>query len=117
MKISRGAFLAFGLVIGFVAGAQFGPLTGHAQVLPSWGKDEILPVLCVKPGVVGFIPCEEASLHTWSKEQVVPLCPVKPGIGGFVPVDGTSIGNTWAKDKVRPFLLVRESLGRFVPKE
>jgi len=103
------------LCIGIFIGALFaGPL--FAQMLVSWDKEDVMPVVLVKPVIGGFAPTEGTAIgNTWSKDEVRPVCLLKPVIGGFAPREGTTVGNTWPKDEVRPMILVTPRMGRFVP--
>src|SRR3989442_13429723 len=103
------------LCAGFFLGAFFAaPL--WAQVLVSWSKEQIVPVVLVKPTIGGFAPVEGSSIgNTWPKDEVRPVALLKPVIGGFAPREGSSIGNTWPKDEIRPMILVKPQMGRFVP--
>lgn len=94
-----------------IAGFGLGAVVGV-----SWTKDEVVPVLLVKPHIGGFVPMEGSTIgNSWEKDAVRPVILVKPGIGSFVPVEGSSIGNNWPKDEVTPVMLVEPSIGTFVP--
>lgn len=70
-------------------------LTIGATAGINWTKSEVIPVVLVKPGILGFEPVEGSSIgNTWSKSEVKPVLLVKPGFGGFEPREGVSIGNT-----------------------
>jgi hypothetical protein len=82
----------------------------------SWKKNDVIPVVLVKPGIGGFEPIEEGSIgNTWRKSDVKPVLLVKPGIGGFEPREGSTIGNRWSKDELVPVMLVEPSIGGFIP--
>ncbi len=116
MKFSRLIPFVLGLVIGIVVGACFSSKRVAAQVLPSWGKSEVVAIIVVKPDIGGFSPVTGTSIgNIWGKDEVVPMCLVKPDIGGFSPIRGSSIGNMWSKDEVKPFISVKPYLGGFVP--
>jgi hypothetical protein len=103
--------LCIGVLIGSLIAAPV-----FAQVLVSWDKDDVVPVVLVKPVIGGFAPVEGSSIgNTWRKDEVRPVVLLKPAIGGFAPREGTSIGNIWSKDEVRPMILVKPQVGRFVP--
>ena len=109
-KRLRTSAIAVPLLIG-VCGLTMGAAIGLI-----WTKSEVIPVVIVKPGIVGFEPVEGSSIgNTWPKSQVKPVLLVRPGIGGFVPSEGISIGNTWRKEDVLPVMLVEPSTGGFVP--
>lgn len=89
---------------------------GGAAVGVTWNRDEIIPVVLVKPGIGGFEPSEGSSIdNTWTKSQVKPVLLVKPGIGGFEPREEISIGNTWRKSDVLPVMLVESGANGFIP--
>jgi hypothetical protein len=120
--------------ITFCAGVAAGALMAlplYAQVVVSWAKAEIVPMLAVQPDpLLGFVPVEGskganiASGNVWSKGQVVPVVIVQPDpVWGFIPVEdskGTNItmGQYWAKEQVKPIVFVRPSAGiDFIPAE
>lgn len=87
-----------------------------AAIGVSWAKSEVIPVVIVEPGIVGFKPVEGSSIgNTWPKSEVKAVLLLKPGIVGFEPREGTSIGNTWRKEDVLPVMLVEPSADGFVP--
>jgi hypothetical protein len=81
----------------------------------TWQKRDVLPMVIVKPGIVGFEPAGSDAMlaigNTWTKKEVVPVCIVEPSLGGFAPVRGSPIGNTWRKSEVKPIVLVVPALG------
>jgi hypothetical protein len=119
-EMKKREFLILLLVatFGIIIGRLTAPRAAHAQLGPSWRKEQVLPVAIVKPDIGGFSPIHGSSIgNTWRKDEVTPMCLVKPDIGGFTPTRGSSIGNTWRKDEVKPFILVEPSIGGFVPSE
>jgi hypothetical protein len=109
-QLSRRATL-IGLAIVVFASGALGVAVGY-----TWSKEEVLPVVLVKPGIGGFVPSEGSPIgNTWSKIDVRPMVIVKPGVGGFVPATGTSVGNTWNRTAVLPIVFVNPGLGGFVP--
>jgi len=110
----------------FLTGTLFGSLATfaisigsvNAQVVQSWRKSQVTPMLFVKPSFGVFVPGDESSIGlSWSKDQVLPVCLVKPFAGSFVPVDGTAIGNTWPKSDVKPVAFVEPSFGMFIARD
>ncbi len=116
----------------FCAGVAAGALMTlplYAQVLVSWTKAEIVPMLGVQPDtVMGFVPLEGsrsaniASGNAWSKGQVVPIVTVQPDpVWGFIPVEGSkstsiAMGQYWSKEQVKPVVFVKPSAGAsFIP--
>jgi len=94
-------------ITGFVLGATVPQL---------WKREEVTPVVLVKPGVGGFVPVEGNAIgNNWRKDEVKPVVLLKPGIGNFVPTDGNLIGNTWRKDEVTAVVIVEPGNGGFVP--
>lgn len=82
----------------------------------SWRKAEVIPVVLVKPGIVGFEPVEGSSIGiTWQKSEVKPVLLVKPGIVGFEPREGSTIGISWRREEVLPVMLVEPDIGGFGP--
>jgi hypothetical protein len=103
------------LCIGFFLGMLLA-LPLYAQALISWQKDEVVPVVIVKPDIGGFVPTDGATIgNSWRKDEVKPVCLLRPVIGGFAPRQGSAIGNTWRKDEVKAMILVVPQMGRFVP--
>jgi hypothetical protein len=82
-----------------------------------WKKNEVTPVVLVKPSSIGgFAPVEGGSTgNTWSKDEVRPVVLVKLGIGGFVPIDDSSVGNTWSNEEVTAVVIVEPNARGFVP--
>lgn len=108
LNIGTIVFILFGL-FGFVAGAS---------VTNFWIKSEVVPVVLVKPGVLGFEPTEGSSIgNNWSKSKVTPVVLVKPWFAGFEPHEGSSFGNSWSKSNVTPVMLVEPSKSGFIPKQ
>ncbi len=88
----------------------------YAVVLTVWQKSQVVPVVLVKPDIIGFSPIEGLSLTaSWSKSDVVPVCIVEPDISGFSPIEGSSLMNSWNRSEVLPFVLVRSSVQGFEP--
>lgn len=109
-QLSRGAVLA-GLAIVVFASGAFGVAVGYI-----WSKEDVLPVVLVKPGIGGFVPAEGSSIgNMWRKNEVRPMVIVKPGVGGFIPTAGTSVGNTWNRTAVLPIVFVKPGSGGFIP--
>lgn len=82
----------------------------------SWSKSDVIPVVLVKPGIVGFVPIQGSSIgNTWTKDEVKAVVLVTPGIVGFKPTEGSSIGNVWLKDQTVPVMLVEPSATGFAP--
>lgn len=119
MKIRQIAALLLVLVIGVIVGRWSSGRPVFAQLLHSWSKSQVLPVVIVKPDIGGFSPVHGTSIgNIWPKDDVIPMCVVKPDIGGFTPTRGSSIGNVWRKDEVKPFVLVEPAYGgMWVPSE
>ena len=118
--------------VAFCAGVAAGALLAlplYAQVMVSWKKAEVLPMLAVQPDpAMGFVPVEGSkggnivSGNTWSKEQVVPFVMVQlDPVWGFIPVEGSkatsiAMGQYWAKEQVKPIVFVKPSAGTdFIP--
>ncbi len=116
MKSAQLVFVA-GMLVGSLSSTLIEVGMVSAQTLQSWSKDEVTPMILVKPSGFGtFVPDGENSLGlSWTKSQVVPTVLVKPYIGAFVPSEGNSIGNIWTKEDVKPVLFVEPSFGAFVP--
>jgi len=118
--------------VAFCAGVAAGVLLAlplYAQVMVSWKKAEVVPMLAVQPDpAMGFVPVEGskvgniASANAWSKGQVVPFVMVQPDpVWGFIPVEGNkaasiAMGEYWGKEQVKPIVFVRPSAGTdFIP--
>jgi hypothetical protein len=115
--VKRTALLVgLGLLIGILATTIVNKGSVNAQVIQSWSKDKVTPILFVKPGYGSFVPVDGNQIGiSWTKDQVVPICLVKPSIAGFEPVEGTGIGNTWSKNEIKPVVYVQPYLEVFIP--
>lgn len=47
---------------------------------------------------------------TWSKPEVLPVILVKPGLMGFEPIEGNALLNPWNKSEVKPVILVKPDI-------
>jgi hypothetical protein len=109
-SISR---ICLGFALGVLVTMLFGNTSVRAQIAQSWSKDKVMPIIFVKPGIVGFVPEQGNAIGvSWTKDEVMPVLLVKPYLmGEFVPLEGSSIGNTWLQDQVRPVVFVEPGLG------
>jgi hypothetical protein len=104
-----------GALVGAIASFAISSLTVSAQAVQSWSKNQVTPIIFVKPSFGAFVPSDGATIGlTWQKDEVLPVALVKPAIGGFAPVDGMAIGNTWPKENVKPVVFVTPYSGMFV---
>jgi hypothetical protein len=114
---SKKTFTLQALLLAILASVVFtAPVTATIGLI--WQKQQVLPVVFVKPSIAGFVPVNGNQIgNVWSKDDVVPMCLVKPSLAGFVPVEGDSISNVWGFNQVKPFVEVGPTLGGFTTKD
>ena len=114
MKCAGVLFLT-GALVGALAAFAIATHTVRAQAVQSWSKNQVTPIIFVKPSFGAFVPTDGTTIGlNWQKDEVLPVVLVKPAIGGFAPVDGMAIGNTWPKEGVKPVVFVTPYSGMFV---
>jgi hypothetical protein len=88
-------------------------LSRSGDSMDSWRRNEVTPVVLVKPGLAGFIVDDGASTDSWSKSQVTPVCLVKFEFGMFAPDTKEVTFQTWFKREVKPMVVVTPHNGGF----
>lgn len=102
-----GVIIAF--IVGFITGL-FASVPTSAQGRPTWNKAQVVPMVIVRYGKMGFYT-ETGGVWgpIWTKDEVTPMCNVKfdREKNLFFSADEGPFGATWSrKEEVKPYVTV-----------
>lgn len=106
----RSVSLVFG---GFVLGVGCTALLAQSSF--TWTKDQVVPVVLVKPFMGDFVAKDDA-MQSWSRREVVPMVSTRPDGVLFKP-ESDPLDPGWGRGQVKPVVLVKAEGTLFVPVE